>query len=72
MKGNQIYTANGKEEDDFIYNFEYQTRVTLCFSSSRKEDISISFRYQLGNELKPVNKAPREEYVTSSTVVRGR
>ena len=67
-KGNQIYTANGKEEDDFIYNFEYQTRVTLCFSSPKKEDISISFRYQLGNELKPVNKAPREEYVTSNDV----
>ena len=40
--------------------------MTLCFSSPKKEDISISFRYQLGNELKPVNKAPREEYVTSS------
>lgn len=40
--------------------------MTLCFSTPKKEDVSVSFRYQLGNDVKPINRAPREEYVTSS------
>ncbi|KAK8794388.1 hypothetical protein JH06_4838 [Blastocystis sp. subtype 4] len=66
--GKQIYSASGKEEDDFIFNFESSIRVTLCFSTPTKEDVSVSFRYQLGNDVKPINRAPREEYVTSNDV----
>lgn len=39
----------------------------MCFSTRRSEETSISFRYQVGNELKPINKSPRTEYVTSSS-----
>ena len=68
-KGKEIYTSKGKEEDDFIYNFEAEHRLTFCASSSKKETIDLSFRYQIGNDAKPVNKQPRDEYVTSSTPI---
>ena len=65
-KGKEIYSSKGKEEDDFIYNFEAEHRLTFCAWSSKKETIDLSFRYQIGNDAKPVNKQPRDEYVTSS------
>ena len=64
--GKEIYSSKGKEEDDFIYNFEAEHRLTFCASSSKKETVDLSFRYQIGNDAKPVNKEPRKEYVTSS------
>ena len=39
----------------------------MCFSTSKSDEVGISFRYQIGNEMKPINKAPRTEYVTSSS-----
>ena len=53
----KVYQSEGKPSDDFSYNFEGENRITMC----------ISFRYQVGNELKPINKSPRTEYVTSSS-----
>lgn len=64
--GGTVYSSEGKERDDFSYNFENENRITMCFSTRRSEETSVSFRYQVGNELKPINKAPRTEYVTSS------
>ena len=63
----KVYQSEGKPSDDFSYNFESENRITMCFSTRRSEETSISFRYQLGNELKPINKSPRTEYVTSSS-----
>ena len=48
--------------------FDKPLRLTMCFSSSKSDEIGISFRYQIGNDVKPINKAPRTEYVTSSGV----
>lgn len=62
----KVYQSEGKPSDDFSYNFEGENRITMCFSTRRSEETSISFRYQVGNELKPINKSPRTEYVTSS------
>lgn len=63
----KVYQSEGKPSDDFSYNFESENRITMCFSTRRSEETSISFRYQVGNELKPINKSPRTEYVTSSS-----
>lgn len=62
----QLFEAIGKSSDDFNYSFDSEIRVTMCFSSKKAEDIGISFRYQLGNEMKPIRKGTREEFVTSS------
>ena len=70
--GGTVYSSEGKERDDFSYNFENENRITMCFSTRRSEETSVSFRYQVGNELKPINKAPRTEYVTSSLFCRRR
>ncbi|KAM7455080.1 hypothetical protein BLSTO_04165 [Blastocystis sp. subtype 1] len=48
--------------------FDKPLRLTMCFSTSKSDEVGISFRYQIGNEMKPINKAPRTEYVTSSDV----
>ena len=64
---NVVYSTIGKSHDDFSYSFDTEKTITLCFSSEKKETLDISFRYQLGNELKPINKSKREEFVTTST-----
>ncbi len=63
-----MYSANDKSEDDFSFMFDKPLRLTMCFSSSKSDEIGISFRYQIGNDVKPIDKAPRTEYVTSSGV----
>ena len=62
---NRVYATIGKPYDAFSYSFDIE-KILLCFSSEKKETLDISFRYQLGNELKPINKSKREEFVTTS------
>ena len=64
---NVVYSTIGKSHGDFSYSFDTEKTIMLCFSSEKKETHDISFRYQLGNELKPINKSKREEFVTTST-----
>ena len=63
-----MYSTNDKSEDDFSFMFDKPLRLTMCFSSSKSDETGISFRYQIGNDVKPIDKAPRTEYVTSSGV----
>ena len=68
-EANIVYATVGKSHGDFSYSFDTEKTIMLCFSSEKKETLDISFRYQLGNELKPINKSKREEYVTSSNLL---
>lgn len=66
MKEEIVYSTRGKQHDDFSYAFDDDNKITLCFTTESKESVDVSFRYQVGNELKPIRKGSREEFVTTS------